>query len=332
MQIGVYLRIEHTASLRLRSELSYPQRVTDDASQPRGGDPKDSSATPNDASDDASGRRPPLAEQVAAQLALIASREALVADLEKVVRAAEDRLIQVMYSRADPDAFAEYSARVTKARRELDDSKRALRQQRARWEALAPRARAADVATRDVQALKEKLRKMRSVVERNTRPGSKVLFVAQIVALLLAALASILVAPHTGSRVKLDFYAAAAGIIPLLLVAGFVELTSVAPSGATWSAMALGLPAVVGETAALVALGSGASRFPWLVLSSYGIAATGAALFILVPLHGAQRRAGRVIQDLSRIALGDWSEALKQETTAIQDLIAKVESGSSGSL
>jgi hypothetical protein len=85
--------------------------------------------------------------------------------------------------------------------------------------------------------------------------------------------------------IHIEYYAAVAGIMPVLLIAGFVELAILALRPAVWAVLNFAVPAIGGGGAALVALGAHDSTPLLRFLTVWGLLATMFSLIAYVVMH-----------------------------------------------
>jgi hypothetical protein len=85
--------------------------------------------------------------------------------------------------------------------------------------------------------------------------------------------------------IHLDYYSAVAGITPLLLVAGFVELAVLGLRPAVWAVLSFAVPAIGAGGAALVVLATHDSTPYARFLTIWGLVATLTSLITYVVVH-----------------------------------------------
>jgi hypothetical protein len=94
--------------------------------------------------------------------------------------------------------------------------------------------------------------------------------------------------PKHARGVHLAYYAAVAAAIPVLLVAGFVELGVLRLPFALWAVLSFAVPVCGAEVASLWVLGSQRSTAAALFLTEWGLAATFASLVLYVAAHATE--------------------------------------------
>jgi hypothetical protein len=92
--------------------------------------------------------------------------------------------------------------------------------------------------------------------------------------------------------IHVEYYAAVAGIAPLLLLAGLVELAFLRPVGAVWGVLSFAVPAVGAVAASLNVLATHKSTLATLFLTLWGLVATLVLLIAYVVAHATDPRAG----------------------------------------
>lgn len=104
-------------------------------------------------------------------------------------------------------------------------------------------------------------------------------------------------------NVRLDYYNAVATVVPVLLVAGLVELALQARSG-LWNVLAFVIPASGSGGAALVVLGTHRSTSISIFLTVWGLLQTFISLVIFVAVHAESSKdaqsAQRAVNELRR--------------------------------
>lgn len=85
--------------------------------------------------------------------------------------------------------------------------------------------------------------------------------------------------------IHLEYYAAVAGIMPVLLIAGFVELAILRFRPAVWAVLNFAVPAIGAGGAALVVLATHDSTPYTRFLTIWGLVATMASLIAYVVMH-----------------------------------------------
>ncbi len=114
---------------------------------------------------------------------------------------------------------------------------------------------------------------------------AKVLLMLQFVTAALGLIPRGHASARSARAIHLDYYAAVAGITPLLLIAGFVELAVLSIRPAIWAVLTFAIPAIGGGAAALYALASYDSTPYTRFLTIWGLVATLASLIGYVVIH-----------------------------------------------
>lgn len=91
--------------------------------------------------------------------------------------------------------------------------------------------------------------------------------------------------PKHAAAVHIEFYEAAAGIAPVLMVAGLVELALIRHTGGVWAVLGFSLPAVAAGIAALSVLATHKSTPITFSLGTWGLYTTTYALVSYFILH-----------------------------------------------
>jgi hypothetical protein len=227
---------------------------------------------------------------------------ARVADLERGARrlADERERVESELDRQTDEELAFSGQLLTRARAgdeealsRLDDwvqtAEERIRNRRAR----------ADVVVADAEALEGEIGRWRgdrtrvdteidAIAATQTRRIATVAKVG-LAAQLLTALIGLIPLGHASDRaahaIHLEYYAAVAGIMPVLLIAGFVELAILALRPAVWPVLSFAFPAIVGGSAALVVLANHDSTTSTRFLTIWGLVATMASLILYVVMH-----------------------------------------------
>ena len=247
------------------------------------------------------------------------ARSAEAAAADEVIRMAEAKLREGTAAGADAAKLAKLAEELDRARIQVADFRRKLASQRTQAERLRSRVQASEEVALRLRAVHDQGVGLETVLaaERLAIRRSKLLLAAQVGALVLVVGSILAVAPSTGAAARSDFYLAAAGILPLLLVAGFVELSALASVAISWAAIGVRIPRDRGRERRSAALANGTARFPSLALTCYGLAATVVTLLVLAAVHDALGRSGRPAGESSEIVIGGASAPLEQEIGAL---------------
>lgn len=192
------------------------------------------------------------------------------------------KLVESAKKRLTPAVIAESNAEI-RERTELAEELQALKQRLESENAMA------------VSAELDRLRRKADELDERGHQTSKrfrklIVGVAQAgvtVELATAALELITPAYNPRPMISIDFYSAVAVVVPVLLIAGFVEIAIVAGRAGTWGVVSFAIPAFGAETAALDVLALHRGNGVTLYFAIWGLFTTAILLVLYVSVHAA---------------------------------------------
>jgi hypothetical protein len=235
------------------------------------------------------------AEEIKSRLSQLEGRSptSKLADVERRRRVLRDQL-SAMSARTSSEVIDQAAAE----EREISDAISKIEQEQ--------EAMAADVAAveTDSAQLSQDWELVRQELDETSELGLRLITQGTIAAEVISAAAWLVYANSSGpsaADVHLDYYSAVALIVPVLIVAGFVELGIQSRAGA-WDVLAFIIPAIGAQIASLITLATHRSTAASLYFTGWGLGLTFLTLIILVIGHAERSKeettAGRAIRSV----------------------------------